>query len=190
VLSKISYVKALLKHLDDKKLYRSLGEDEPVVRDKLKREYMTKLKQLLDHHIDSINWTAKGDITAASEATKKTAQLFKAIIKIHKMDVYFKSIISRPITLAVDFYTSILSRYISDYLVLVLTFVKSYVRDSTDALQKFFHVDLHEEKKYHSGTGDIPSMFTNIPMDIDSITKCADYTLRLAREAGIAHTFP
>jgi hypothetical protein len=77
-------------------------------------------------------------------------------------------IVGRPITPARGFYTSILSRYVSDFLVRALPLVNSYVRDASDAIQKLYNLRLQRGVTYFSGTGDIPSMFTNIPMNLES----------------------
>jgi len=190
VLSSKTYVEAVMVHLQDTTTYRLVGADSKTIRDGFKSKYTRNLRKLLEDHKGFIDWKTIRQLVEATEEASKNTQYFKIIIKIHKMKPDLEKIVGRPITPARGFYTSILSRYVSDFLVQALPLVNSYVRDASDAIQKLYNLRLQRGVTYFSGTGDIPSMFTNIPMNLESIGNCVDYVLRLIKQAGLHENWP
>lgn len=176
VLSRQTYVDAVLEHLADKTTYEIIGIDTIETRTEYKNRYLAELESLTAR----LGKGPQRKLMAATRSTAKDTQVFKVIIKIHKMSGDFTKLKTRPITPAVGFYTSVLSRYISDFLVQALPLVQSYVRDATDAAQKLIQVKCGDAE-LTSITGDIPSMFTNVPMDRANVTIVIDYVLKLVQ---------
>ena len=178
VVSRSAYINTCLEHLEDRSTYKQLGYDTIEMKKKLRLEYTTELKELLRVHVEEK--TGKLLIQATEQAIK-SSQIFKILIKIHKMAKDLTKLISRPITPAVGYYTSPLSRFLSDLFVQVLPLIPSYVRDATDTAQKLIVLECGKEQLY-SITGDIPSMFTNVPMGREDVGLVIDYILEMVRK--------
>jgi hypothetical protein len=177
VLNRQAYVDAVLEHLADRSTYSIVGKDPEDLRTSFQGHYITEFERL----VSRLDKGLSQKLLKATLSTSKNSQVFKVIIKIHKMSGDFTKLKTRPITPAVGFYTSVLSRFISDLLVLTLPMVKSYVRDATDAAQKLIQVNCDATELF-SVTGDIPSMFTNVPMDTQSIMAVIDFVLYLVKK--------
>ena len=175
-LSRQTYVDAVLEHLSDRTTYEVIGPDTTQTRTAYKNSYLNELESLTAR----LGKESQRKLMVATRSTVKDTQVFKIIVKIHKMTGDFTKLKTRPITPAVGFYTSVLSRYISDFLVLALPLVRSYVRDATDAAQKLIQVKCGNTE-LTSITGDIPSMFTNVPMDRANVIIVIDYVLKLVQ---------
>ena len=190
VLSRVTYTETVMAHLRDSHTYKLIGEDTDNARIEYKARYTNELKRLLDNHKDYIGWRTEKQLLEATSLAEKKTQFFKVIVKIHKMKEDLVEVVGRPITPARGFYTSVLSRYVSDFLVKALPLVGSYTRDAADAVQRLYKLKLKKGVKYVLGTGDIPAMFTNIPMDSSSIENCIDYVLRLVNQAALGEDWP
>jgi CRISPR/Cas system CSM-associated protein Csm2 small subunit len=114
VLSSKTYIEAVMVHLQDNTTYRLIGTDSKTIRDGFKSKYTKNLRKLLEDHKGFIDWKTMRQLVEATEEAAKSTQYFKIIVKIHKMKPDLEKIVGRPITPARGFYTSILSRYVSD----------------------------------------------------------------------------
>ena len=148
IMSRNRYIAEVMKHLENEQHYRKLSSDPTEL---FLEEIKATLRTMVDRH--SIN----KDIMASLVPDTCKASPFYILPKIHKAGNP-----GRPIVSSCGSPTEGISHFVDYHLAPLVKQIPSYVRDTTDSLEKLQNItDLPSETMLV--TLDVKSLYTNIP---------------------------
>ena len=143
------YIKEANRQLDDTEFYRKLQNDPTAT-------YSERINKAIDKFQNEGLITEK--VANGLKIDKPKASKFNLSPKIHK-----KNNPGRPVINSVNCHSSKISQYVDFHLQPEVCKLKSYVKDSTDAINKLSAINNDMQKEDILVTMDVRSLYTNIP---------------------------
>ena len=149
IMDVADYIKEANRQLSDRKFYKKLPDDPT-------KMYAERINKAVDKFKDEGLLTEK--IANGLKVDNPKTSKFNMMPKIHK-----KGNPGRPVINSVDCHSSRISQYVDYHLQPEVVKLKSYTKDSTDAIKKISAINNQVAKEDFLVTMDVRSLFTKIP---------------------------